>query len=286
MADLTSTQRTILTAAAERENGQADFSGIKGGGARKCIDSLFNKGLIWHCADTNAYHLTLAGRAAIGAAVPNETDAANEKAEASEAQADETLETNQAMPEEITPAADAPAADDKPSDNETGEAESDPTPEASDRDAPASEASDAEPVHPITILQSLWPAAKDDLLEHIQGVALDRGYDQATAIKAAEALDQLVEKADQPRHRQSQSNGTPRTPRADSKQHQVIEMLRRPGGATIAEISHAMNWQEHTTRALVTATIGRKLGHEIAREKVDGVSRYKIVEKSSETVEA
>jgi len=153
-------------------------------------------------------------------------------------------------------------------------------PDATDPDpaVTADPPEEAEPEDPLKVLRHLWEAVKDDYLEHIQGVALDRGYDQATAIKAAEALDQLVETAEQPRRRQSRSEGTPRAPRADSKQHQVIEMLRQPAGATIAEISHAMNWQEHTTRALVTATIGRKLGHEIAREKIDGKSRYRIVD--------
>ena len=39
---------------------------------------------------------------------------------------------------------------------------------------------------------------------------------------------------------------TASTPRTDSKQSQLIAMLKQPDGATIAEIAKALEWQPHT----------------------------------------
>ena len=51
----------------------------------------------------------------------------------------------------------------------------------------------------------------------------------------------------------------PRTPRADlpkvrpgTKQALLVSLLRRPQGATIAEIQQATGWQPHTARAAIT----------------------------------
>ncbi len=42
-------------------------------------------------------------------------------------------------------------------------------------------------------------------------------------------------------------------PRKGSKTSRVIAMLKREGGATLEEIMTAMGWQQHTTRALMSA---------------------------------
>ena len=43
----------------------------------------------------------------------------------------------------------------------------------------------------------------------------------------------------------------PRAPRAGSKQEEVLAMLRRPEGATVAQIAEAMGWQQHTVRGFL-----------------------------------
>ncbi|MBL6081383.1 DUF3489 domain-containing protein [Belnapia sp. T18] len=40
----------------------------------------------------------------------------------------------------------------------------------------------------------------------------------------------------------------PRKPREGTKQQQVLAMLRRPEGATVAQIAEATGWQAHTAR--------------------------------------
>ena len=57
----------------------------------------------------------------------------------------------------------------------------------------------------------------------------------------------------------------------ESKKRQLIGMLGRVGGATIAEISAALGWQPHTTRAAITGL--RKSGHVVETAKPgDGIS--------------
>jgi len=66
--------------------------------------------------------------------------------------------------------------------------------------------------------------------------------------------------------------------RADSKQAQVIAMLRQPQGATIAEIAAATGWQAHTVRGFLAGALKKKLGLTVTSEKVEGRGRvYRTV---------
>ncbi|MGA4423082.1 DUF3489 domain-containing protein [Ralstonia nicotianae] len=68
----------------------------------------------------------------------------------------------------------------------------------------------------------------------------------------------------------------PRT-RENSKQAQVIAMLRHPEGATISEICKATGWQAHTVRGAFAGTFKKRLGLTIVSEKSAGGERvYRI----------
>lgn len=70
----------------------------------------------------------------------------------------------------------------------------------------------------------------------------------------------------------------PRT-RENSKQAQVIAMLKRPEGATIAQICEATNWQAHTVRGTFAGAFKKKLGLTVTSDKAEGGVRvYRIVE--------
>ncbi|MFW6028397.1 MAG: DUF3489 domain-containing protein [bacterium] len=65
------------------------------------------------------------------------------------------------------------------------------------------------------------------------------------------------------------------TPRPGTKLAQLITMLMQPKGQTIDELSQALGWLPHTTRAAITGL--RKSGHVVTRAKSeDGVSVYRI----------
>jgi len=72
----------------------------------------------------------------------------------------------------------------------------------------------------------------------------------------------------------------PKAPRSrdNSKQAQVLAMLRRPEGATIAQICEATGWQPHTVRGTLAGTFKKKLSLEITSTKETGAERvYKVV---------
>lgn len=68
-----------------------------------------------------------------------------------------------------------------------------------------------------------------------------------------------------------------RKARTGTKQAAMIEMLRRKDGATVEEIAAATGWQKHTIRGAMAGALKKKLGLEIASDKVEGRGRvYKI----------
>lgn len=70
-------------------------------------------------------------------------------------------------------------------------------------------------------------------------------------------------------------NSAPEAPPATgNKTGRVIALLRRPGGASLAEITDATDWLPHSARAVLTGL--RKKGHSIEKCKVDGVTRWSI----------
>jgi predicted ArsR family transcriptional regulator len=54
----------------------------------------------------------------------------------------------------------------------------------------------------------------------------------------------------------------PRKPRQGTKQQQVLALLRRPEGATVAQIAEATGWQAHTVRGFFAGL--KKRGIEVS----------------------
>jgi hypothetical protein len=65
--------------------------------------------------------------------------------------------------------------------------------------------------------------------------------------------------------------------RPATKLAQVLALLQREDGATIAELVAATSWQSHTVRGALSGVIAKKLGHTVTSEKVEGRGRvYRI----------
>ena len=62
----------------------------------------------------------------------------------------------------------------------------------------------------------------------------------------------------------------PITIRAGTKQAQIVAMLQRPEGATVAEMVEATRWMAHTVRGCISGALKKKLGLPISAEKVEG----------------
>jgi hypothetical protein len=63
-------------------------------------------------------------------------------------------------------------------------------------------------------------------------------------------------------------------PRTGTKQALVVALLRRDGGASLADLVGATGWLPHTTRAALTGL--RKKGYMLAKDKVADVTHYRI----------
>ena len=70
---------------------------------------------------------------------------------------------------------------------------------------------------------------------------------------------------------------TPPKPRAGTKQALLIDLLKEPQGATMAEIIAATQWLAHTARGAMSGALGKKLGLAVTSAKEDGRGRvYRI----------
>jgi DNA-binding MarR family transcriptional regulator len=70
-----------------------------------------------------------------------------------------------------------------------------------------------------------------------------------------------------------------REPRTDTKQAQLIAMLKRARGVTVEEIAEELDWQHHTVRGAMAGALKKKLGLKIVSEKHDKRGRvYRIEE--------
>jgi hypothetical protein len=74
------------------------------------------------------------------------------------------------------------------------------------------------------------------------------------------------------------------TQRAGTKQAQMIEMLKRPEGATVAQIAEATGWQHHTIRGAISGALKKKLGLTIQATRTREVGPNKTGAKGSSTV--
>lgn len=66
-------------------------------------------------------------------------------------------------------------------------------------------------------------------------------------------------------------------PRPQSKSAEIIELLRRPEGATLHDLMAASGWQAHSVRGFLRGAVGKKMGLQVKSTKSeDGQRVYAI----------
>jgi hypothetical protein len=65
--------------------------------------------------------------------------------------------------------------------------------------------------------------------------------------------------------------------RKGSKTAQILDLLKRPGGATLQLIMKVSEWQPHSVRGFLSGTLGKKMGLTVESTKgKDGERTYSI----------
>ena len=69
------------------------------------------------------------------------------------------------------------------------------------------------------------------------------------------------------------------TTREGSKKAIVLDMLRRPEGATLAAIMSATGWQKHSVRGFISGSLGKKMGLNVESFKFESGERaYRVTQ--------
>ena len=69
------------------------------------------------------------------------------------------------------------------------------------------------------------------------------------------------------------------TARDGSKKAIVLDMLKRPDGATLADIMSATDWQAHSVRGFISGSLGKKMGLTVESfKRPDGTRAYKMAQ--------
>jgi hypothetical protein len=124
------------------------------------------------------------------------------------------------------------------------------------------------------------PANRAAALKAIEKSAKGLGLSLEDVLQAADGLvdgrmspaEFLAELQDQP-----EAPARPKT-RPGTKQAKLIDLMKRPEGATVEQIAKATGWQQHTIRGAISGALKKKLGLKVEATKVEGGTVYRITE--------
>jgi hypothetical protein len=73
----------------------------------------------------------------------------------------------------------------------------------------------------------------------------------------------------------NRGDGAP-TAREGSKKAIVLDLIRRPDGASLKEIMDATEWQSHSVRGFISGSLGKKMGLSVESfKRADGERAYR-----------
>ena len=106
------------------------------------------------------------------------------------------------------------------------------------------------------------------------------------AARAAKRGAHVAPKKGKPGKKTTPAKKAPKAPKGEkkggaardgSKAAKILELLKRPGGATSKELMKATGWQPHSVRGFLSGTVGKKMGLAVTSTKgEDGDRSYSI----------
>lgn len=79
-----------------------------------------------------------------------------------------------------------------------------------------------------------------------------------------------------PKARQARAKAAPVVPKRKGKLGEVLKLLARPEGASIADLMTATNWQAHSVRGVLSGAVKKKLGLTVTSEKTGAERIYRV----------
>ena len=65
-----------------------------------------------------------------------------------------------------------------------------------------------------------------------------------------------------------------------TKTEKIVKLLRRPSGASLAELQKATGWQAHSVRGFISGSVRKRMKLHVATKRNGTDLRYSIVEKA------
>lgn len=123
-----------------------------------------------------------------------------------------------------------------------------------------------------TAVARIWAA-----IQRLADTVAPQGAQEAPEAKASTRKATAAKKA--PQTAKGAEEATPEKPaaREGSKKAQVLELIRRPNGATIKEIQAATDWQAHSVRGFISGAVVKKMGLKVESVKRDDGERAYVV---------
>ncbi len=123
--------------------------------------------------------------------------------------------------------------------------------------------------------------AQDQLAEDSEPVPATVDEQADTPAQAATGGEPANARGDEPTKSEAPlttpAAGQVRKTRPDTKQAQLVVMLKQPSGASLDEIVAATGWQAHTVRGAIAGALKKKLGLTVTSETAEGRGRvYRI----------
>ncbi len=97
------------------------------------------------------------------------------------------------------------------------------------------------------------------------------------APRSASANAKVAQKAGPGKKTPQSAKTASSAPRGGSKTAHVLDLLKRPGGATAKELMEVTGWQPHSVRGFISGTVRTKMGLAVTSSKgEDGERTYSV----------